>query len=331
MSHTAAAPTDACDCCLSAAWPAIGMSASRRGLARAGVWALCRHADLYPAQLLDLEQGAPPVLSGRGDAVRLSELEPHLTVTLVGSRRASAYGLEVAGDLGLMLARAGLPVVSGMAYGIDAAAQRGALEGGGLSVAVLAGSPESPSPAGQAALHRRLCAAGLVISEAPPETQPRAFDFPARNRIMAALGRITVVVEAAERSGSLITARVAAEIGRDVGAVPGPVNRASSAGANKLLADGAFVVRDAQDVLDALLGPGRSSARICGAPLEPELASVLDLVERGQATCDAIAAHGGGDAPAAATALARLELLGYVEAEATGRYRRTTLTLPLDE
>jgi DNA processing protein len=142
---------------------------------------------------------------------------------------------------------------------------------------------------------------------------------------MAALAGMTVVVEAAARSGSLITADLAAELGRDLGAVPGPVTSRASAGPNELLAGGACVVRDAQDVLDAMLGAGvRPSAR-GGPPLDPEQAAVLAAVEAGATTADAVATDTGLTAAQAATALTRLELLGYLSTSSVGTFTRTTL------
>jgi DNA processing protein len=145
---------------------------------------------------------------------------------------------------------------------------------------------------------------------------------------MAALAGMTVVVEAARRSGSLITADLAADLGRDLGAVPGPVNSRASAGANDLLAGGACLVRDAQDVLDAMLGPGVRRAGRCGPALEPALLAVLAAVEEGEGTCDAVAdrldLHGGD----AAAALASLEAFGYVTCSLVGAYSRTMLQPP---
>ena len=174
---------------------------------------------------------------------------------MVGARRASSYGRDVARQLGRDLAAAGLVVVSGLAFGVDACAHRGALETG-RTVAVLGCGADVAYPAAHRSLWRRVQENGLVLSELPPGTGAWRWSFPARNRVMAALAGMTVVVEAAERSGSLITADLAADLGRDLGAVPGPVNSRVSAGPNNLLAGGACLVRDAQDVLDAMLGPG---------------------------------------------------------------------------
>jgi DNA processing protein len=223
-------------------------------LVAAGCWAACRHDDLYPDSLRDSED-APWVIFGRGDAALLDGLLPAGAVTIVGARHATSYGREVARELGRELATAGMVVVSGLAFGIDACAHRGALDGG-RTIAVLGCGPDTAYPAVHRSLWRRICEEGLVLSELPPGATPWRWTFPARNRIMAALAGMTVVVEGAAPSGSLVTARIARDLGRDLGAVPGPVTSRASAGPNNLLAGGACVVRDAQDVLDALLGPG---------------------------------------------------------------------------
>ena len=293
------------------------------------VWRVERGHDDYPDALLDLAETAPAALHGCGHRSTLAAWEAKGAVTIVGSRRASVYGIAVAEELAHLLAAAGITVVSGMARGIDAAAHRGAIAGGGTTLAVLGGGPDVVYPSGEWRLYRRILEAGAAISEHPAGERPAAWCFPARNRIMAALAEVTVVVEAAKRSGSLITARLASErLNRTVGAVPGPVNSWLSAGPNNLLADGALVVRDAQDVLDAMLGAGAPGVRGEGPDLEPELRGVLDLVEQGHATCDGIAAASDAPPANAAVALARLELLGYVRADAAGRYARSALVPP---
>jgi DNA processing protein len=298
----------------------------RARLTTAGAWASCLHDEAYPGALRDSAE-APALLTGCGDPGLLGTLTGEPVVTIVGSRRASAYGKEVAREIGLLLARADVCVVSGMASGIDSESHRGALEGSGITAAVLGNGPETPYPKQKRRLHRELVENGLVLSEALPGAEPWRWRFPARNRIMAALGRMTVVIEAAARSGSLITAEMAADLGRHIGAVPGPVNSWLSAGTNKLLADGAIVVRGAEDILDAVLGPGRVVPS-AGAKLDPELRSVLRAVERGARTPDAIARAGAAPPAAAAGALARLELLGYARSDAAGRYERTLLAEP---
>ena len=303
------------------------MSAAREP----AVWRIARGENGYPAALLDLEGDAPDALYGCGSQRLVRELDREGTVTIVGSRHPSAYGLEMAEELGHLLAAAGLVVVSGMALGIDAATHRGALAGNGDTVAVLGGGPDFIYPRSERRLYERILAKGAIVSEVPPGTAPGPGCFPKRNRIMAALAAMTVVVEAAEPSGSLITARRAFELGRDVGAVPGRATSRVAKGTNALLADGAAVVRDAQDVLDVLLGVGVTAARRSGPPLEPELARVADAVDGGAATPDAVALAAGIETSDAAVALARLELLGYLRVDVAGRYERTALSLPGEE
>ena len=295
-------------------------------LAAAGCWGCCRHDALYPAALRHAAD-APRALIGRGDPALLAGLEPDRVVTVVGSRRATPYGREVAQGLARDLAAAGMVVVSGLAFGIDACAHRGALEGG-LTFAVLGCGADNPYPAAHRALWRQVSERGLVLSELPPGTGAWRWTFPARNRIMAALAGMTVVVEAAERSGSLITADLAADLGRDLGAVPGPVGSRQSAGPNNLLAGGACLVRDAQDVLDAMLGPGVQSVERSGPPLGAEELRVLAAIEEGAETADAIAARLGDSGPEVAAALAGLEVRGYVTCSALGECSRTMLRPP---
>jgi DNA processing protein len=295
-------------------------------LALAGCWACCRHGDLYPDHLRDAAD-APWALIGRGDAALLDGLEPFQAVTIVGARRATSYGREVARELGRELAAAGMIVVSGLAFGIDGCAHRGALDAG-RTIAVLGCGPDVAYPSSHRTLWRRICETGLVISEFPPGATPWRWTFPARNRIMAALSGMTVVVEAATRSGSLITTDLAADLGRDLGAVPGPVTSRASAGPNSLLASGAHLIRDAQDVLDAMLGPGRKLLAHSGPDLDPRLQAVLAAVEAGESTCDAVATATGIPGPAAAAALSHLELLGYLACSNLGNYSRTLLSPP---
>jgi DNA processing protein len=299
-------------------------------VAGSGAWASCRHDEFYPESLHDLND-APAVIFGRGRAAILGELGRDGAVTVVGSRRPSRYGRELATELGAELAAAGLAVVSGMALGIDSAAQTGALRAGGLTIAVLGCGVDVPYPPRSARLYREIVDRGLVIGELPPGTEPRRWTFPARNRIMAALGGMTVVVEARERSGSLITAEMAEDLNRDVGAVPGLVGSSPAAGTNGLIREGAHLIRRAQDVLDGLLGPGveRSSvAAPVGPPLKENLAAVLELVERGSGTTDSLARASGLEPGPLATALVRLELAGYVRCNGDGRYERSSLAVP---
>ncbi len=290
----------------------------------AGCWACCRHGDLYPNSLRDAAD-APWTLVGRGSPKLLEGLEPFETVTIVGARRATSYGREIARELGRELAAAGMVVVSGLAFGIDGCAHRGAVDAG-RTIAVLGCGPDVAYPASHRSLWRRICEVGLVVSELPPGATPWRWTFPARNRIMAALAGMTVVVEAARRSGSLITTDLAADLGRDLGAVPGPVTSRASAGPNSLLVSGAHVIRDAQDVLDAMLGPGRRPINHAAPALDPDLEAVLAAIESGESTCDGVATATGISGPDAAAALSHLELLGYLACSSLGTYSRTLVS-----
>lgn len=294
----------------------------------AGCWASCRHDPTFPVGLCDADD-APWALIGRGDSGLLGRLTPDGSVTIVGARRASTYGREVARELGRELAAAGLVVVSGLAFGIDACAHRGALDGG-LTVAVLGCGADVAYPAAHRSLWRQIGECGLVLSELPPGAGAWRWTFPARNRIMAALSGMTVVVEAAERSGSLITADLAVNLGRDLGAVPGPVGSRLSVAPNNLLAGGACLVRDAQDVLDAMLGPGTRRIERAGPPIDPAQQAVLEALELGAETCDAVAAGLHLSGAEASAALAGLESLGYLSCSLVGVYSRTTLQPPSD-
>lgn len=301
-------------------------------LARAGIGAVCVHRDGYPSSLRALAD-PPWVLFFTGGRERLRRLTEEPAVAVVGTRRASPYGLEVAYELGRGLGAAGVTVVSGLALGIDAAAHRGALEGGGGALAVLAGGVDVPYPRVNRRLYERIRERGAVLSELPPGRPVYRWCFPARNRIMAGLAAMTVIVEAGEPSGSLITAGFAAELGRDVGAVPGRVTARAARGSNRLLRDGACVVRGPEDVLDELYGVGCRPGwdRAGGAParepepgaaLEPALRGVLEAVEAGDGL-DAIGARTGMRAGAVRAALGRLEALGLIARDALGSYERT--------
>ncbi len=301
------------------------LRSARDAIAGADLHAVCRHHDLYPAQLKDLDD-APAVLHATVDPVRLADLAAGPAVAVVGARRASAHGLEVAREIGASLSAAGVTVVSGLAMGIDAASHRGALERGGRTVAVLGCGADRPYPRINAPLYRRVREVGAVIAELPPGAVPHKWTFPARNRIMAGIASATVVVEAAERSGSLITADFAQELGRELGAVPGRVTSREAAGSNKLLHDGAAGWRGGQDVLDAVLGAGNWDAATPSQPgveeaLDARHREVLRAIEHG----DSIAEAAGGAGLSAAElrgALGRLELLGLVRRDGLGHYQR---------
>lgn len=301
---------------------------ARMHLRECSVGALCRHGGGYPEVLLDLDD-PPAALFTVGDPGALLD-RPGPAVALVGTRNPSPYGLEMAYELGRGLGVAGVTVVSGLALGIDAAAHRGCLDAAGPAVAVLAGGPDVPYPMTNRRLYERIRARGALVSELPPGQRAYRWAFPARNRIMAGLAAMTVVVEAADPSGSLITSVFAADLGRTVAAVPGRVTSRFSAGSNRLLADGARLVTCAQDVLDELYGVGGSAGVVAAGPraaADPEPADpiaerVLDAVEAGLGI-DGVCEHAGLPAREARTLLARLEAAGRLRSDGLGGYRRT--------
>jgi DNA processing protein len=282
--------------------------------------AICICDPSYPSRLRACSS-APAVLYVAGGLERFLELLGHDPVAVVGARRASDYGLEAARVLAHGLACAGVTVLSGMALGVDSAAHAGALGvGEGPTVAVLPGGAERSYPPSKRALYKRIRAAGAVVSELPPGAAVWRWSFPARNRTIAALGAMTVVVEGRERSGSLITARLARELGRPVGAVPGRVTSPLAAGPNGLLAGGAATIRGPQDVLDALFGAGVREPSLGARPALPgELEQVLSAIGEGHDTVAALGRAGVLPGQALA-ALSALELTGYVRREAGGRY-----------
>jgi DNA processing protein len=294
----------------------IGSVRGRSGAA--GLEMICACEPEYPPALRALS--APPaILHVAGGLDRLLELTERDPVALVGSRRPSSYGTEMARALGRGLAAAGLTVVSGMAIGIDSAAHAGALEADAPTVAVLPGSAHRPYPAGKRALHRQIVAAGVAVSELGPGTAVRRWMFLARNRIIAGLAAMTVVIEAGEYSGSLVTSRVARELGRPVGAVPGRVTAPQAAGPNRLLAAGARIVRGPQDVLDHLFGAGVRIAGIHREQPPAELRPLLAAIAEGYDTAAALT-RTGFSPTAGLAALSALELRGYVRRGPGGRF-----------
>jgi DNA processing protein len=292
---------------------------ARARVAGAGLEAICRCEPAYPAPLAQLPC-PPSVLHVAGDLERCLALLGSDCVAIVGARRASPYGNEVARSLGRGIASTGVTVISGMALGIDAAAHDGALAIEGPAVAVLPGPADRPYPASHRSLHRRLVRTGATVSELPPGVSIRRWMFPARNRIIAALSAMTVVVEAGDRSGALLTASHADALGRLVGAVPGRVSSPQAAGPNGLLARGALVVRDAQDVLDALFGAGaRIAAQRPKGELDPEHATLLEKIAGGLDTPEALA-RSGLSVERGLAALASLELGGHIRREPGGRF-----------
>jgi DNA processing protein len=303
---------------------ALDVDAERERLADSGLLVACRHARIYPALLSDLID-PPAVLFGAGRPEVLALMNEEAAVTIVGTRRASAYGTEVAYALGRGLGAAGVPVVSGLALGIDGTAHRGCLDGGGVPVAVVASGPDVAYPRRHRSLHERVRDAGLVLSELPPGTEPYRWSFPARNRIMAGMAHMTLVVEAADPSGSLITAEFAKDLGRCVAAVPGRVTSSVARGTNNLLKDGATPISGTEDVLDELFGVGiRTGGTATYTPVEPDdpqLCAVLAAAEAHDSV-DEIAATTGRAAAEVRSALGRLEADGYLVRRDLGGWER---------
>jgi DNA processing protein len=292
----------------------LKLDRERERIAAARIGGVCRHAPTYPGGLHDLDD-PPAALFFGGRAETLEQLETRTAVAVIGTRRPSPYGVEVSYALGRGLGAAGVTVVSGLALGIDAAAHQGCLTGRGSPLAVLACGPETAYPRRHRALHRQITDAGLVVSELPPGSPTFRWAFPARNRIMAALAAMTVVVEAAEPSGSLITVDFARDLGRVVAAVPGRITSRMAGGTNALLRDGAVPITSAQDVLDELFGVGErtmeGSATALGPASERTLRVVLDGIEAGVGL-DEIAASARLSAGDVRAALGRLEADGLI-------------------
>jgi DNA processing protein len=270
----------------------------------------------YPPLLRSIPD-PPPILWVRGEAP--SELLARPAVAIVGARACSSYGRSVARSLGRELAAAGLVVVSGMARGIDGEAHRGALDVDGITVAVLGCGIDRDYPAAHRDLAGRIVEKGLIVSEYEPGIEPAPWRFPARNRIIAGLCGATVVVEARERSGALITADFALEDGREVMVVPGEITSAVSIGSNALLRLGATPVTGAVDVLEAY-GIERSAEP--PAPIEGLAGDLLLRLADGAASIDELARAAGVAPGEVAAALIELELAGRVD-ESDGVYRAT--------
>jgi DNA processing protein len=269
--------------------------------------------------------GYPPLLAQLHDPPRRlylrgagRELLEKPMVAVVGARSASPYGSQVARMLGRELAAAGLVVVSGLARGIDAEAHRGALDAGGKTAAVLGCGIDRDYPARHAELARRIAAAGLIVSEYAPGIEPAPWRFPARNRIIAGLALATVVVEARERSGALITADFALELGREVFAVPGEITAALSAGTNRLIRQGAAPLLGAGDVLD-VLGIDRAAPAIA-VEVSDEGRRVLALLADAPLAADELVRRLKVGPSEVGRALVELELGGLIS-EGEGTYR----------
>jgi DNA processing protein len=270
----------------------------------------------YPRELNDLAHPPRELYTiGRSSALSIPR------VAIVGTRNSTAYGERITRTLTRALVRGGVSIVSGMARGIDAAAHRTALEEGGNTVAVLGTGVDVPYPVGHRQLHRTIAEHGLVLSENPPGTKAAQGAFPKRNRIIAALAPVTIVVEAGFRSGALNTASQAIELGRVVAAVPGPIDSDQSRGSNQLLRDGAVVIAAPEDALTLL---GVSLPRVAPPPpLLPESEQkVWDAIAEGFVETDSLPASTGLTMAECLAAITSLEIIGLVECSLAGEIRR---------
>ncbi|GLJ60005.1 DNA processing protein DprA [Microbacterium barkeri] len=278
--------------------------------ARAGLVLVTPEDAGWPEQLTDLGTHAPLALWTRGDVTGLSRIAR--SVAIVGARAATPYGEHVAAELAGELASRGIGVISGAAYGIDGAAHRATLGVGGLTVAVVAGGADRVYPAGHARLFADIARVGAIVSETAPGATPTKWRFLQRNRCIAALSAATVVVEAGARSGTLNTAGHAAALGRPLGAVPGPVTSATSAGCHRLLREfDAQCITSAADVLE-LIGEGADDATALGGPSAEEVRVRDALASRSPRDVDEIARRSGMAVEAVQAALGLLELAGAV-------------------
>ncbi len=282
----------------------------------------------YPVLLRKIAD-PPPVLFASGDPGIL--VMPQLAI--VGSRHPTPLGKDTAYEFSRYLARAGLTITSGLAVGIDAAAHRGALAGGGKTVAVCGTGPDQIYPAANAKLAAELSSGGVWITEFPVGTPPRKHHFPQRNRVISGLSLGTLVVEAAQRSGSLITARLAAEQGREVFAIPGSIHSPLSRGCHRLIRDGAKLVETVADIYDelaAIAGLVLETSRAEAADANPEIApdldkdyvKLLEIMGPEPVPVDLLVERSGLTAEEVSSMLLIMELQGHVESTPDGKYGR---------
>ena len=276
----------------------------------------------YPALLREID-GAPPILTFRGDLA----LAARPCVAVVGARNASAAAVKLARDFAGALGEAGFTVVSGLARGIDGAAHEGAFP---QTIGVIASGIDIAYPPQHRDLQDRIASEGLLIAEQPPGTEPRGSHFPSRNRIIAGLASGTLVVEAAVKSGSLITARLASEAGREVMAIPGSPLEPRSHGCNHLIREGAVLVNSPEDVVELLSGFDGSPRSTFREPVgtfdhapeelaEAEPADIAALLTTAPVSVDELIRQSGAGAAAVQLALLELEIAGRLERHAAGR------------
>ncbi len=277
---------------------------------REDVESICRHHRAYPPRLRQ-NMLAPHALSVHGGLIRFADISEEAVVAIVGTRRASDYGMEIARELARGLAASGVTVASGLSEGIAVAVHSGALEAAGMTFTVLAGGLDRCYPAWCRSLYRRVIVDGCAISEAPRNLPPRFWSELARARILALLAELVIVVEAEERPLELACAHLAQELGKPVAAVPGRLNSPASRGSNSLLMRGAQLIRGPQDALDLLHGIGTRTVPEPVVEIEPQLQRVLDRVGSGEDTLAKLTAR-GSESDGIAQALVELELRGLL-------------------
>lgn len=286
---------------------------------RAGVTLLCIEDAAYPA-LLRAIPGAPPLIYVRGSF----SLADDWAVALVGTRSPTSYGREVAHRLAHDLASSGVTVVSGLAIGVDSVVHTAALDAGGRTIAVLGSGVDLPYPERNRGLAERIIEQGALMSDYPLGTRPVAANFPPRNRLISGLSLGTLVVEAGERSGALITVEFALEQGRDVFAVPGHIFSRQSVGTHRLLRDGATLVTSASDIFDGLNLTASGVQREARAelPVDPTEVALLDLLSYEPQHADALGRAAGLPPAQVAATLAVLELKGLARQAGPMEYVR---------
>jgi DNA processing protein len=282
-----------------------------------GVETTCAHDCRYPWARENVE--TPRLLYVAGGVERLQRLLSEPVVAIVGTRRPTHYGLEVARGLARGLALSGVTVVSALAEGIPAAVHEGASEGGGSAVTVTPGGVDRCYPASRGDLYRRLIERGCAVSELPNGVRARGWCHTARQRVVIGLAQVVIVVEAGERPAELLPSRLAEAMGRTVAAVPGRVTSPVSTGTNAMLARGAHLVRNVQDALDLIYGLGERRAPETGPVIETRLRVVLDQVRAGQDTLAKLEVEGRQESETL-IALAELELIGALKRNGGGRY-----------
>jgi DNA processing protein len=285
-----------------------------------GVEEVCRHDRSYPPTLG--APGGPTMLNVAGGVERLRELTAAPTVAIIGSSRATDYGLEMAKSLARGLAASGVTVTSGLSDGIAVAAHAGALEVDGRTVAVMPGGLDVACPARRRSLYERVKRGGCAVAELPCGCEPRRWGQAAGERILARLAGLTVVVEAQDSPAELAGARTAKALGRTVAAVPGRVTSPASSGTHALLMGEARLVRGPADALELLCGldaPTTAAPRDTPAELEPRLRATLDRVGAGRDTPDKLTGE-GEDSGEVLLALSELELMGLLARGDGGRY-----------